>query len=467
MALGGMIIAGTAEAQNRVGTGAVADLYRQHCAICHGRELQGGLGGSLIAPQLVHGDDDESLLKAIAEGFPTAGMQGFAGQLDDKSLRSLVIYIKEIRQQTMPAPLPKEMGERSYSSQHHDYRLEQLLETDGEIWSLAFLPDETLLFTEKEGRLKHRGADGRVETIRGIPEVWVNGQGGLLAVTPHPQYSDNGWIYLGYSARLGSGDGGMTYIARGKIADGKWSDHEVIWQAPDKDHSGGRVHFGTRIVFHEGYLFFSVGDRGQQTNAQDLSNPMGALHRIHDDGRIPQDNPFVDRKGAQPSIWSYGHRNQQGMAVHPATKVLWTTEHGPRGGDELNRIQRGLNYGWPEVTHGMNYSGTPITPLTSKPDMESPVHHWTPSIAVCGIAFYNGTEFPNWRNDLFVTGLASEQLHRLRIEDNKVVEEEILLKGHGRLRDVISGPDGKLYLAVNLSGSERGKSRIVRMDPAQ
>jgi glucose/arabinose dehydrogenase len=214
-------------------------------------------------------------------------------------------------------------------------------------------------------------------------------------------------------------------------------------------------------VFQDGYLFFAIGDRGRKANAQDLSLPNGKIHRIHDDGRVPEDNPFADREDAFPTIWTYGNRNPQGLDQHPQTGGIWESEHGPRGGEEINLIERGNNYGWPVITHGMNYDGTPITEKTAMEGMEQPKLHWTPSIAVCGIDFYEGDIFPDWKNDLFAGGLASEELHRLEIEEGEVVKSSVVMKGAGRVRDVASGPDGYLYLVLN------GPDRIVRLVPAE
>jgi glucose/arabinose dehydrogenase len=238
-------------------------------------------------------------------------------------------------------------------------------------------------------------------------------------------------------------------------------DQETLYKAPPELYWDDNTHFGSRFLFdREGHLFYSIGDRGHQDDAQDLSLPNGKIHRIHDDGRIPKDNPFVGRPGALPSIWSYGNRNPQGLAWHPVTGELWSSEHGPRGGDELNRIEPGRNYGWPVITYGMNYDGTPITDKTEQDGMEQPVMQWTPSIAVCAIVFYTGDRFPGWKTDLFVTALGGQALRRLVIEGKRVVHEEVLFKGLGRVRDVVNGPDGTLYVVLNDPG------RIVRMVPA-
>jgi glucose/arabinose dehydrogenase len=456
-----------ASGQNRIGTGNIVDIYQQHCAVCHGGNLDGGVGGSLLIDDLIHGNDDETLRRIIHDGIPDAGMQAFGDVLSSKEIRGLVIYLREMRHQHEGVKSSVEQ-DGQYSSDRHDFKLETVVETEGEIWGMSFLPDGRMIFTEKEGKLYLYDGESVSDPIKNVPEIWLHGQGGLMEVAVHPDYEDNGWIYLAFSEKT-SGmrlrTTGMTTIVRGRIVDHEWVDEERIWKAPNESHTSGRVHFGTRIVFQDGYLFFSVGDRGSMDGAQDLSLPNGKIYRIYDDGRIPADNPFVDHENAITSIWSYGHRNPQGLDFHPVTGELWSTEHGPRGGDELNHIEKGLNYGWPVITYGMNYNGTPLTDLTEKEGMEQPKIDWTPSIAVCGIDFYRGDAFPNWKNDLFVTGLASQQLHRVRIIDNEVVEEEVILKDHGRLRDVISGPDGALYVAANLGRSTLPGSAILRLSP--
>jgi glucose/arabinose dehydrogenase len=281
------------------------------------------------------------------------------------------------------------------------------------------------------------------------------GQGGLLEVAVHPQYAENGWIYLSYSDPAKDEAGkevSLTTLVRGRIKDGAWVDQQTIWKAPLEFYRpGGGVHFGCRIAFdRQGYLYFSHGERGRGPEAQELRRPNGKIHRIHDDGRIPTDNPFVQTPGAFPSIWSYGNRNAQGLDFDPTT-----------GGDELNIIHRGRNYGWPVISYGMNYDGSALTDKTAQEGMEQPITYWTPSIAVCGIDFYEGTSFPQWTGNLFVTALAQQELRRIVIKGDKVISQEIILKDIGRLRDVASGPDGALYVAVN------SPDRIIRLVPAK
>jgi glucose/arabinose dehydrogenase len=253
----------------------------------------------------------------------------------------------------------------------------------------------------------------------------------------------------------------MTKVIRGRLREGKLVDQETLFEAPRALYRKGQVHFGSRFVFDgKGHLFFSIGERGQKDDAQDLSRPNGKVHRIHDDGRVPADNPFAKQAGAMPTIWSYGHRNPQGLAQHPETGALYDAEHGPRGGDELNLVLAGRNYGWPVITYGMNYDGSPITDLTAKEGMEQPVVYWVPSIAVCAIDFYTGDRFPRWRNHLLLSSLAAEELRRLVVEGDRVTKQEVLFKGIGRVRDVVSGPDGHVYVAFN------GPDRVARLVPA-
>lgn len=274
----------------------------------------------------------------------------------------------------------------------------------------------------------------------------------------HPDYADNGWIYLGYSdgwhehpEKKGkeSKPQVITKVVRGRIKDDKWIDQQTIWDSAKKFHSQSGVHFGTRFVFKDGFIYFIIGERGGMMDVQDLSNPKGKIFRLYDDGRIPADGPFADDENALPGLWSYGHRNPQGLALDPQNGDLYSTEHGPRGGDELNLIEPGNNYGWPVITYGMNYDGTPMTSETAREGMEQPIIHWTPSIAVCGLDFYVSERFPGWKNDLFVGALVKKEVRRLRIVDRKVVEQEVILKDLGRVRDVAAGPDGFLYVVLN------------------
>jgi glucose/arabinose dehydrogenase len=329
-------------------------------------------------------------------------------------------------------------------------------------WGMAFLPDGRALVTERPGRLRMVGTDGKLGMpLEGVPAVSVTGQGGLLDVQLDPEFAKNRWVYLSYAEPREGGNG--TAVARGKLTERGLDDVQVIFR---QDVTiDGRHHFGSRLVFgRDGRLFVTLGDRNsERARAQTLDSHIGKVVRIERDGKVPADNPFVGRADAKPEIWSYGHRNVQGAALHPATGELWTHEHGPKGGDELNRDRAGLNYGWPKVTYGVEYSGKTISESPTAPGIEPPVHYWVPSIATSGLLFYTGDRFPKWKGNAFVGGLASQQVSRLEMDGNRVVREEVLLKGvlNQRVRDVEQGPDGFIYL---LTDEDNGK--LLRIEPA-
>lgn len=454
--------------QNRIGTGPAKDLYLQYCATCHGQNMEGGQGSSLIDEVWNYGSSDAAMAKSILEGVPDLGMVPWKGVLTDQQVRSLVILIREQKLMAESAGFlekTKPLG-GVFSTRHHNFTMEKVADVDDILWSIAFLPDESILIAQRDGKL-WRLLNGEKIGIEGIPQVWEVGQGGLMEVMPHPKYEENGWIYLSFSehvgAKLDGKDAAMTAIVRGRIEGEKWVDEEEIFRVPQHLHTTKGGHFGSRFVFKDEYLFFSIGERQQQEMAQDLALPSGKIHRIYHDGRIPEGNPFFDHPGAFRTIWSYGNRNPQGLDLHPVTGDLWETEHGPRGGDELNIIRPGLNYGWPVITYGMNYDGTPITEKTHMEGMEQPAHYWQPSIAVCGIDFYEGDKFPKWKNNLLVSGMASEEIQRLVIRDGKVVDSETILKQQGRVRDVASGPDGYIYAAINTRSPNSGA--LYRLKP--
>lgn len=456
LGLGVLSVACTACAKPKV-----EELYQQHCAVCHGKDLKGGLGASLVDGEWRGDGSSQSLRDILANGQLDLGMPAFKDVLSDSEIRALVIYIREQEKKTLSKPPQPEPGSKDiYKVAGERFQLEEVADGLDIPWSIAFLPDGRMLVTERPGPVRVVEADGEVgPPIKGIPEARAKGQGGMMEVALHPDYDKNGWVYLAYSDPLGDSDS-LTKIVRGKLDGNRWVDEETIFEAPEKFYTNRGHHFGVRLAFDdEGYLFFCIGDRGQQNQAQDTSRPNGKVHRIHDDGRIPEDNPFVD--DGFPTIWTYGNRNPQGLDFHPETGELWETEHGPRGGDELNLIERGKNYGWPVITYGMNYNGTPITGKTSAPGMEQPVTYWTPSIAVCGIDFYEGDLFPNWKNALLVGSLRQEELHLIKLDGHKVVSDEIILEDRGRVRDVASGPDGAIYLVMN------GPDAIYRMVPAK
>lgn len=435
----------------------VRALYIQHCQVCHGNKGQGGLGSSLVDGKWVHGESDADHARVIAEGLPDFGMQPFGNVLSDKEIRSLVIYIQELELQADPAKAPP-LEQGIYQTRHQRFRLEEVVRNPAKMWGVSFLPEGRKIITEIDGPVRIIESDGKMNPpIEGTPEIARKGQGGMLDVAVHPDYAENGWIYLSFAE--GDQNHCITGIVRGRVKDNRWIDQQIIYRADEKFRSGAGVHFGSRIVFKDGYVFFPVGDRGAGHLAQDLNRPNGKIQRLHDDGRIPEDNPFAGESEV-PGIWTRGHRNPQALAFRPGTDELWSTEHGPRGGDELNRIRKGLNYGWPSVTFGMNYNGTPITENTSLPGLEDPVWHWTPSIATCGMAFVDGGRYPGWKGDLLVGGLKAQVVERLRLGEQGVEEREVLVKNQGRVRDIKSAPDGFLYLILEGAGS-----RLIRLVP--
>ncbi|TVZ60242.1 glucose/arabinose dehydrogenase [Flavobacteriaceae bacterium MAR_2010_105] len=318
-------------------------------------------------------------------------------------------------------------------------------------WGFVFLPDNSILINEKEGKLIHF-KDGTKTIVEGLPEIYVRGQGGLMDITLHPNYESNGWIYFTYASSEGEGDGGNTALMRAKLENNALTDKQLLYKAVPNTTRG--QHFGSRIVFdNEGYLYFSIGDRGDRdTNPQDITRDGGKIYRLHDDGSIPEDNPFANEPNAKKAIYCYGNRNPQGMVLHPVTGEVWAHEHGPRGGDEINIIKAGKNYGWPLASFGINYSGTSFTDNTSLPGMEDPIHYWDPSIAPSGMAFITSDKYPGLKGNLLVGSLKFQYMDNCYIKDGKVVKEERLLDGLGRIRTINEGPDGYIYVGVENLG---------------
>lgn len=363
-------------------------------------------------------------------------------------------------------PLAAQTTERSAQ---HDFRVVTVVDGLVNPWSMAFLPGGDMLVTEKAGRLRIvRNGKLLPTPVDGVPAVVSRGQGGLLDVVLHPDFATNRLVYLSYSKPVNDSGAATTAVARGKFEGDKLTGVQDIFVAVSRGAPG---HFGSRLAFDgKGHLFITVGDRMVPPAgdlpahpAQSLANHHGKVIRLHDDGRVPTDNPFVGKEGARPEIWSYGHRNPQALAIHPETGDVWATEHGPQGGDELNWIRPGLNYGWPVIGFGVNYgSGKAIHAGTHGPGMEQPVVVWVPSIGISGIAFYTGDKFPNWKGSAFVGGMSGEQLGRIVFSGQKAELAEVLYRHHGRIRDVRQGPDGYLYLAIDDS---QKPSAILRLEP--
>lgn len=324
-------------------------------------------------------------------------------------------------------------------------------------WGFTFLPDNSMLITEKHGRMIHF-KNGKKNIVGGLPRMKTQGQGGLMDITIHPDFKNNNYIYFTYVSSAGGGSGGNTALMRAVFKDGALSQKKLLYKGIPNTRAG--QHFGSRIAFDKkGYLYFSIGDRGNRdVNPQDLSRDGGKIYRLHDDGRIPEDNPFVNVSGAKKAVYSYGHRNPQGMEMNPFTGDIWTHEHGPRGGDEINIIKEGKNYGWPKASFGINYSGSKFTNKTSIKGMEDPLHHWTPSIAPSGMAFVNSEVYSKMKGNLLVGSLKFGYVSHCILKDGKVIKEERLLNGIGRVRAIEQGNDGYIYIGVEHVG-------IVRLKP--
>lgn len=437
-------------------------IYLAKCASCHGKQMQGGNAQSMLDGVWQFGSGDGDLKRNIKFGISAVGMPDYGTTLSDSEIGGLVKHIRSAQSKagvTRP-PLPEQLYTRDY-----DVKVEAWLADGLELpWALTFIDEHTALVTEKPGRLRVV-RDGVLdpEPIVGTPEVLVNVQGGLLDVAVDPEYATNGWVYLTHAHAIDRTDdkgnpASMTRLVRGRIKGNRWTDEQVLFEAPHDTYRHTLYHYGSRITFDpDGRLYFSIGERGHQDDAQDPRLPNGKIHCLERDGTIPADNPFADGVTGMPSVYTYGNRNPQGMTMHPITGEIWQTEHGPMGGDEVNIVRSGANYGWPKITYGLNYNGQPVTDHQQAEGMEQPVYYWAPSIAVCGAEFCRGKEFPRWANHLIVGGLGYETLQRLAIADDRVMHNEQLLKNAGRVRDVAIDPQGRIYAVLN------GPDKIVRL----
>jgi len=441
----------------------IGKLYGELCAGCHGPKLEGAQFGSLVDDVWKFGSTDADLTRMIQQGNP-GGMPPFAAVLSAQEVRAMVIYIREqgARAAREKTTFNKPQPNMVVQSEKAAFRLETVVEGVALPWGVDFLPDGRMLVTEKAGRLRIV-ENGKLhpEPVTGIPAVWSEGQGGLLDVGVHPNYGKNGWIYLSLSDPGPEGTA-MTKVIRGKLQGNAFVEQQEVFKAPIALYKKANVHFGSRFVFDgKGHVYFSIGERGTGTDAQDLTRPNGKVHRINEDGTIPKDNPFVAQADAIKSIYTYGNRNPQGLTLNTATGQVWEVEHGPRGGDELNIIRAGHNYGWPIITYGMNYNGTPWEGgITAKDGLDQPLTYWTPSLAVSSLAFYRGDKFPQWKGQLLLGSLAFQELRRLELTGEKVTHQEVLFKDVGRIRDMLVGPDGYVYIAFNQP------DRIARLVPA-
>lgn len=435
-------------------------LVATHCATCHNQNLVGGPAPNLLDPIARHGGNDEALRRAIRDGFPNSGMPGFGDLLGEADTAAVLRFIRFAQREYAAGRIthPEPPARAPVSTRLHGARLETVVGGLGTPWGLELLPDGKMLISEREGRLLLVPVGGGATVpVTGLPATQVRQDGGFLDVTVHPRFAANGWVYLAYTETGTQPGTSNTVVVRGRIGGGRWTDQELLFRGPEVTYVEDTSHYGCRFLWDAGgHLYFTLGDRGAPATAQDLGSPLGKIHRVRDDGGIPADNPFVGRAGVWPSVWSYGHRHVQGLQFHPATGQLWATEHGPRGGDELNRVDAGANYGWPVTSEGLDRT---LRFTAGEPGMRRPLRAWTPSVAPSAIAFGPGGAFPRWRHHLFIGCLGGEQLKRLELDGDVVRDEEIVFLGHGRVRDVVFAPDGSLYLALNQPG------RIARLVP--
>lgn len=434
--------------------------YRNHCGGCHGQNF-----ASFVERQWKYGNSPEAVLNSIKVGYEKNGMPAYGTTFSEQEVKDLANYIlSEIEGKTkkmLETENPSLSG--LINSDDLSFRLETITDKiPGIPWGIEQLPNGEILVTERGGKLFLVRTNKELVEITGVPDVVSGGQGGLLDVLIHPDFENNSFVYLSYvSSNPNNSSEQTTAVARAKLSGNTLQQVEKIFTA--LPYLSTNHHFGSRLLFdRKGYLYVSVGDRGDRDEyPQKLDNSLGKIHRIQDDGQIPTDNPFYNTQGAVSSIFTYGTRNPQGLTLHPVTGAIWEGEHGPQGGDEINILEAGNNYGWPVISYGINYDGTSFTTMTEKEGMEQPVHYWTPSIAPCGMTFASGDSYGKWGNDLFVSSLKFEYLHRLKMNDNVVVGQEKLLEGIGRVRDVHMGTDGYLYIAV------QGPNRLIRLVPEQ
>ena len=432
--------------------------YRMFCAGCHGDNLE-----KFAAKQWMEEAGTASVERSIKDGILDIGMPAFAKTFSDKEIKELAIYVKQGIPADRTLLKPAVTADGMVKSEEYNLVIDTVVTGLEVPWGLAFLPNGDLLISERKGTL-HTFSNGKLSApIQGLPPIMAFGQGGLMDIALHPDYDKNGWIYFTYSALDTKSDRrmGNTNVMRARLQGNKLVDVQVLFEGTPVTDRGH--HFGSKLAFDgKGHLYFGIGDRGQHFDfPQKLDNSNGKIHRINDDGTIPTDNPFYNTPGAIKSIYSYGHRNPQGTVVHPVTGDVWETEHGPMGGDELNLIKPGLNYGWPVISYGINYDGTILTELTEKEGMEQPVLQWTPSIAACGMTFVTGDRFKKWENNILVGSLRFDYVERVVLNGHKIARTEKLVEGIGRVRNVVMSPDGLVYVGVEEPGM------ILRLVPVE
>ena len=429
-------------------------LYKTHCSACHGVNMEGAQHTPLKKDRWKYTSDRSAIFQVVMYGVPGTDMAPFSRVLSEQQAESLADYILENQDQQPDAgkAVPDSIRTADYV-----VKTETLVD-DGfrsAPWGIEFVDARRALITERRGGLRWM-VDGKLDPtpIDGVPATTQYNDSGMCDIALDPGYQDNGWIYIGYVHALGDPSveetPAMTRVIRGRVEGHQWVDQETIFRVPDELHFSKGTRWGSRLLFdNEGHLYFTIGDIGRNDEVQQLSKPGGKVYRIFPDGSIPADNPFVGKDGALEAIFTIGNRNVQGIGQHPQTGVVWGTEHGPMGGDELNILKPGANYGWPVITYGINYDGTIVSDLTHKEGMEQPIKYWTPSPGISALEFYTGEMFPKWKNHAFVGAMRFEQIKRLELGSDHVTNEEVLLKGYGRVRDINTGPEGAIYVLLN------------------
>lgn len=424
--------------------------YSQYCATCHGEQVD-----AFVDRRWKHGNTKAEIIASITNGYLDNGMPAWKGTVSDANIEAVADLIVNKLSTVSQYDFKDVAKTDTYTSKGLTVKLESVLDDIDSPWGLAALPDGSLLVTDRAGDLWKVNPDKSKAQITGVPEVLAVGQGGMFDIKLHPDYKNNGWIYLTYT-KFKEENGkklSTTAMLRGRLEGNTLVNKEEIFVAVPFFET--RLHYGARMTWgQDGFLYVSVGERGLHfENAQNLETSCGKIHRIYDDGRIPADNPYYNTPNAIKSIWSFGHRNPQGLVTNPINGEIWEHEHGPRGGDEVNIIKKGANYGWPVISYGINYDGKPITNISAKEGMEQPEIYWLPSIAPCGMTFVTSDKYPAWKGDLLAGSLRFNYLNRCDIENNKIVDQEKVLINIGRLRNVVQAEDGYIYVGIENPGT--------------
>jgi glucose/arabinose dehydrogenase len=459
----------------------VFEIWNTTCSGCHGNTLQpGAKAKSLYTTDYLNIHTDAQIVSAVGEGPAGSANHDFKRLFNPDELSQFPAYLRIVsgNLNRKVAPVPDITG-KVFTSAKQKFKVETVAKGLNQPWGAAFLPDGRMIFTERDGKLRFLSKDGKLsEPVKGTPAVFERQDGGLLDVALHPDFAKNGWIYISYTTvppgytptleeykapNLSAPT--MTYIMRGKVnANNEWVDQQILFQPPADSYRTSADHYGSRFLFDgKGHFFWSMGERHDYQMSQNLASPLGKIHRLNDDGTVPADNPFVHTPGALGSIWTYGHRNPEGLTFDPATGLFWETEHGPTGGDEVNIIEPGKDYGWGVATKGLE----PGIFRTSATGMVDPITFYNPSIGPAGITFYTGDKYPAWKGNLFVSAMVGETLIRMEIKDRQIVSQERIIQDYGRVRSVFQGPDGLLYcLLQNRNGDPVGGS-IIRLVPVK